>query len=119
MGFKSKAFRSSGSRASHRWEELIAAHRKASALYRVVGEGASTAAKSEPSPEESADSALRELVQLEEQALTWPAEDTETFRFKLSLWADGRVEGYEDEWRVFTEDCERLLERVAGSQRRA
>lgn len=85
------------------------------ASYRTLSESAAVAV--EATMEERADTALREIAQLEALALSLPAEDVATFRFKLSVWANGRVDGFEEEWSMFTADCERLLLTGAGMKR--
>lgn len=72
---------------------------------------ATDAAKEDPELEDQVDIALRELAQIEQRALSQPAPDVAALRFKIGLWANGRVEGYEAMWRVFSEDCERFLPR--------
>lgn len=88
------------------WDQLIAAHTEAAHRLQLAS---TAAAKGAPALEEEADTVLQELERLERHALGWPAQDPIAFRFKLALWGDGRVEGHEEEWRVFVDDCERLL----------
>lgn len=59
--------------------------------------------------EDDIDSSLRDIDQIEREALAQPASDVAAIRFKLSLWANGRVDGFEQEWRIFAADCERFL----------
>ncbi len=87
------------------WTQLIAAHTEAARRFQHAS---AAAGKGAPALEEEADIALQELARLEGHALAWPAKEAVAFRFKLALWGD-RVEGHEEEWRVFVDDCEQLL----------
>lgn len=87
------------------WTQLIAAHKEAA---RRLQQASTAAAEGAPALEEEADVVLEEVARLERYAFEWPAKDAAAFRFKLALWGD-RVEGHDEEWRVFVDDCERLL----------
>jgi len=89
-------------------------HAMVLAKYRTLSEDAATG--DEATLEEQADTALREIAHLEELALSLPAEDIATYRFKLSLWANGRVDGFEKEWSIFAADFERLFPGSAGKK---
>lgn len=102
-----------------RWQKLIAAHTRASALYRMVSEAAAAGSTVDEALEEQADKALEEVAKLERLALSMPADDATSFRFKLSLWSDGRLEGFDKEWKTFAADCERLLLEANETRRRA
>ena len=105
---------SAGLTSLSRWQQLMTEHAMVSAKYRTLGKSAATG--EEATLEERADTALREMAHLEELALSLPAEDVATFRFKLLLWASGRVDGFEEEWSVFAADFERLLLGGAGKK---
>jgi hypothetical protein len=47
--------------------------------------------------------------------LALPAPDVGALRFKLTLWENGRVEGYEEEWRVFAQDCDRFMQATGAA----
>ena len=97
--------RSTHLKASSTWSQLIAAHAEATHRCQVAADAARDGAELE----DEVDVLLRELAQIEQQALSLPAPDVVALRFKLSLWANSRVEGYEDEWRILARDCERFL----------
>ena len=97
-----------------RWQRLMTEHAMVSAEYRKLSEGAATG--DEAMLEERANTALREIAYLEELALSLPVEDVATFRFKLLLWANGRVDGFEKEWSIFAADFERLFPGSAGKK---
>ena len=92
-------------KALDEWASIIAAHGEALRDYQAAIE----AAQSDPGRQGEADSAFHVLLELERTALRQPATSPTAFKFKLALWGDGRVEGYEQEWQVFSQDCERLL----------
>ena len=83
----------------------MAAHAAASTRYTAAAHLAQT----DPEREDEADDALRDLLRIENEALAAPAVDANAFRFKLSIWAINRVEGFEDEWRLIQQDCDRLF----------
>ncbi len=58
--------------------------------------------------EAEADRAHEEMMRLERLALSRPATSPASFQFKLSLLAEGSMEGREQEWRIFLADCARL-----------
>lgn len=87
------------------WDEILREHAETLNRYREAAD----AAQKDPSLESDADGALHDLLSLESQALRSPADSAAAFRFKLALWSDGRIEGHDEEWKVFTEDCERLF----------
>lgn len=105
MNFVPKPSRSSGAAKPLRWDEIIPAHAENLRRYRQ----ASDAAQGDPVHESEADNALHALLSLESQALRMPADSADAIRFKLSLWSDGRIEGFDEEWKIFVDDCERLL----------
>jgi hypothetical protein len=105
---------SAGLTSLSRWQQLMTEHAMVSAKYRTLGESAATG--DEATLEEQADTGLREIAHLEEFALSLPAEDIATFRFKFLLWANGRVDGFEKEWSIFAADFERLFLGVAGKK---
>ena len=105
-----KTARSASGSSGPAWADLMAAHVEASARYAA----AAHAAQTDPAREDEADDALRDLLRIENEALAAPAVDATAFRFKLSIWAINRVEGFEDEWRVIQQDCDRLLAAAAS-----
>ena len=105
---------SAGLTSLSRWQQLMTEHAMVLAKYRTLSEDAATG--DEATLEEQADTALREIAHLEELALSLPAEDIATYRFKLSLWANGRVDGFEKEWGIFAADFERLFPGGAGKK---
>ena len=70
---------------------------------------AANAAKEGAVLEDEVDIVLGELAQIEQRALRQPAPDVAALRFKLMLWANSRVESYEDDWHILARDCERFL----------
>lgn len=66
------------------------------------------AEREELEAEADADRAHDEMMRLERLALSRPATTPTALRFKLSLLADGGLEGREAEWRIFLADCARL-----------
>lgn len=110
MNIVPKPSRESGATQPLRWDEIIHAHAENLRRYRQ----ASDAAQGDPAHESEADNALHALISLESQALRMPADSPDAIRFKLSLWSDGRVDGFEEEWKIFVDDCERLLLNANG-----
>lgn len=66
------------------------------------------AEREELTAEAEADQSFAELSRLERLALSRPATNAESFQFKLTLLADGPIEGRETEWRLFLDDCARM-----------
>ncbi len=99
--------RSTRSKPSVDWSRLIAAHTDAMRQYEAAAE----VAPDEFELEDELDDLLRNVVQIEQRALRQPAPDIAALRFKFRLWADGRVVGYEEEWRILTQDFERFSPR--------
>ncbi len=105
LALDNQPYRSTPSKASSTWLQLIAAHTEAMRRYEL----AANAAKQGAELEDEVDIVLGELAQIEQRALSEPAPDVVALRFKLRLWANSRVEDHDDDWRILAQDCERFL----------